>query len=206
MESPGSERKRTIEEIQDAQIGLLEWELEEQGKCALTGLRTRKFFESELERALKAIHEAGTGHHRSGSEPLTEISILFIDLDNFKQVNDTRGHLEGDNVLKHVAEILSASVRGADVVARFGGDEFYILLPRTDESEASDIANKILTNLRKSPGLAEAGVTASIGISSIDASHMVDSKTLIAQADEAAIAAKHGGKNRVDVYNEKSQI
>lgn len=169
----------------------------------LTGLKNRKVFEDELEKSLKAIREKGEGH-RSKSEPLREVSLIFVDLDNFKKVNDTHGHLEGDEVLKKVAEILTKSVRGADVVARFGGDEFYILLPRANVKDGKDIADKIQANLESDPRLNELNVTASIGVSSADVSNPIDSTTLIMCADKAAYTAKQNGKNRVEVHKEDS--
>ena len=179
----------------DAQQGLNEWEMEERtGEDHLTRLKNRKFFENELERSLKAIHAGGEGHHRSGGEPLKELSLLFVDLNKFKQVNDTLGHAVGDEVLVKVAGVLTASVREADVVARYGGDEFCILLPRANEHGAAIIADKIHANLGKDPVLGKFGVTASIGVRSVDASNVVDAKTLLEQADAAMYNAKQKGK------------
>lgn len=177
-----------------------EYLLEQLGTDRLTGLKNRTFFERELEHALQAIRAAGEGHHRHGGEPLREISIIFIDLDNFKQVNDMHGHLEGDSVLQKFAKVLSESVRGADVVARFGGDEFYVLLPRTSESNAAAVAEKIRANLEKSAELSSAGVSASLGVATAGSINTPDAEELIRRADAAAVAAKQAGKNRVKVY------
>lgn len=186
---------------QKEQLGKQEEQLE---KDVLTGLKNRVFFENELERALKAIR-VKKGHHRASGEPLRELSVLFIDLDNFKQVNDIHGHPKGDIVLKKVAEILTGSVREGDVVARFGGDEFYVFLPRANGFDAAVIAEKIRANLEGDPMLKEPpGVTASIGVRSVNASNIADSKTLIKQADEALYEAKgdkEKGRNRVRVYS-----
>ncbi len=206
MEFPRSRRELSKEEVQDAQIGLLEWELEERderhGIDPLTGLKKREPFEKELDRVLGVIRARGEAkEYRAGSEPIREASLLFIDLDGFKGVNDTLGHLEGDAVLKKVAGILTDSVREEDTVGRFGGDEFYILLPRTGEKGATVVANKIRTNIESDSRLGGVGVTASIGVCPVDASNATDSKTLITHADEAALAAKRGGKNRVEVYS-----
>lgn len=209
MESPKFEKPTNLEEEHTLTLERSKYMLEhiahqdEQiSTDPLTGLKNRRFFEKELDRALNVI---GTrrkeGEHRAGGEPLKELSLLFIDLDNFKQVNDTKGHLEGDGVLKEVAKVLISSVREADIVARFGGDEFYILLPRANERDAVVIANKILTNLKKNDSkLNELNITASIGVCFVDASNVVDSKTLINHADAAAYMAKNNGKDCVEVY------
>lgn len=204
MEFQSSERKRTTEEIQDAQIGLLEWELEEHGKDPLTGVSTRKAFENELERALKAIRSEGEAHHRSGGEPLREVSVIFIDLDNFKAVNDNYDHSEGDQVLKNVARILTSSVRESDVIGRYGGDEFFILLPRASNEVAEIISHKILDNLKSDPDLIRHNITASMGVCSSRIS--TDPARLVNLADVAAKKAKQSGKDNVVLHNDEGVI
>ena len=203
-EFPRPKKELSKEEAQDAQIGLLEWELEERdaqhGVDHLTGLKTRKTFERELDRPLKLIR-GEVLEHRAGAEQIKEISLIFIDLDNFKRVNDILGHTAGDNALKKVAEILTGSVREADIVARFGGDEFYILLPRANEQIAMVVAEKVRANLDKNPKLKELGITASLGVCSVGASSATNSETLIHHADLAAKKAKQEGKNRVEAYS-----
>ena len=177
-------------------------ELEEQTVTdALTGLKNRKFLINELENSLPFIRGEIEEHRRRGVEQLKEAALVFIDLDNFKQVNDTFGHTEGNTVLKKVAEILIASVRKSDIVARFGGDEFFIFLPSANKDKAIEIANEICENLQNDPKLHERTVTASIGVRAIDASSVADSGTLIKEADAAAYKAKEG-KNQVSVYEE----
>lgn len=204
-ETPKSERPTTPEEDEkryglttEEQLALTversSYAIEQLGIDRLTGLKNRTAFEDELKRALKAIHAREQLHSRTGGEPLRQLSLLFIDLDNFKQVNDTRGHAEGDIVLKKVAEILRGSIREADVVARFGGDEFYIFLPRADKHKAEEIADKIQKNLAADSKLSEFGIAASIGVSSVDASDPVDAETLIKQADVAMYSAKEKKK------------
>jgi len=206
-EKPRFERPATLEEehelVLDRSKYLLEHiakQEEQLGIDGLTGLKNRKEFENELEKSLRAIRAGEEWRRRAGSEPLKEISLVFIDLDNFKQVNDTHGHLAGDNALKKVAEVLKKSVREADVVARFGGDEFYVLLLRANEKDGRAVADKIQTNLKNDPRLNELNVTASIGVSSSDASNPIDSTTLITRADEAAYTAKRCGRDRVEAY------
>lgn len=202
----------TLEEenklLADRNTYLLEYIKEHLDTDLLTDLKNRKTFESELEKSLKAIRAEAERLKsnnpeplkRSGSEPLRQLAVIFIDLDNFKQVNDMRGHQEGDEVLKKVAKILKESVRESDLVARFGGDEFYILLPRADEMSGKAIADKILMNIEEDSVLNEFGISASIGVSSADVLNLVRSTDLIAHADEAMYAAKKAGKNRVEVY------
>jgi diguanylate cyclase (GGDEF)-like protein len=172
----------------------------------LTGLANRNSFEKNLEQSLKTIRARVENHHRSSGEPLRKLSVLFIDLDNFKQVNDTYGHSEGDKTLIKAAEILKDSVREGDAVARFGGDEFYVLLPRASEDDAVVVAEKIRANVEEAL-LIKRGVTTSIGVRSVDASNADDAQTLIKQADDALYKAKGNGegegRNRIRVYNEQ---
>jgi|SRR3989344_298081 len=203
-EFPKSRRELSKEEVQDAQIGLLEWELEDReeryGLDHLTGLKTLKVFEQELERSLKMIR-GEMEEHRTGVEPLKEVSLVFIDLDHFKEVNDTLGHTAGDDVLKKAAEHMKSAVRGTDLLARYGGDEFIALLPNTSEKHAVIVAEKLRATLDSDPELKKLGVTASIGVSFTNTSDATDSKTLIERADAAAYAAKKAGRNRVEMYS-----
>lgn len=202
-EFPRPKRELSKEEVQDAQIGLLEWELEERdaqhGIDHLTGVRTRKVFEYELEQALKVAREE-IAEHRAGAEPIKEISVVFIDLDNFKRVNDTLGHAAGDTVLKRAADLLNNVLRKTDMLARYGGDEFVALLPNTNGEYAAVAAEKLRTALDTDSKLKKLGVTASIGVCSTSAPNVVDLETFIKRADAATYAAKNGGRNRVEVY------
>ena len=202
-EGAPARKELTTEEVQDAQIGLLEWELEERDKHHsidhLTGANTRKMFEHDLERSLKIVR-GEVEEHRQGAEPLREVSVVFIDLDHFKHVNDTLGHAEGDAVLIKVTELLQGALRATDMLARYGGDEFVVLLPNTSEKNAVVVAEHLRTSLENDAKLKGLGVTASIGICSSSTSDTHDPKTLVTQADSAAYVAKKGGRNRVEVY------
>jgi diguanylate cyclase (GGDEF)-like protein len=199
MEFPRQKRELSKEEVQDAQIGLLEWELEDReerhGTDPLTGARRREVLIHELDQSLKRIHAEKGGHRKEG------ISIIFIDLDQFKQVNDALGHPAGDRVLKRAADLLRGPIRATDMLARYGGDEFVVFLPNTNEEHALIAAEKLRTALENDAELRNLGVTASLGVCSSDASEATDPETFIAHADEAALAAKRGGKNRVEVYS-----
>ena len=194
--TPASEAARIIKE-QDAQLGLLEWEMEEREKQRgidpLTGARRREVLVDMLDQSLKRIHEEGE-HRKEG------ISLIFIDLDRFKQVNDTHGHLAGDKVLKRVAELFKNSVRATDVLARYGGDEFAVFLPDTSEEHAVGIAEKLRASLDNDTELKGFGVTASIGVCSSEVSTATDSERFIKHADGASYLAKRSGGNRVEVY------
>ena len=133
---------------------------------------------------------------------------LMLDVDHFKQVNDTWGHAAGDVVLQELAQRIEAQVRASDVAARYGGEEFVVLLPGTDVESASKLAERIRTEIAASPiglpGGEEVVITASIGIAEVspgpddkDLKTLGDS--LIARADVALYAAKSAGRDRVVV-------
>ncbi len=194
-EKPKFERPTSLEEEHTLTLERSKYLLEQLGVDRLTGLKNRTSFESALDQVLEGIRvRQGTKEHRKGTEPIRQASILFIDLDKFKQVNDTLGHQTGDEVLRKTARILTDSVRKSDIVARFGGDEFYILLPRADRGTAETLAGKIREGLGSDEELRNLGVTASIGISSVDESNVesVDAGVLIKRADTAMYEDKRG--------------
>jgi len=138
----------------------------------------------------------------------TRLVCLMLDVDHFKQVNDTWGHAAGDVVLKELAQRIESQVRASDVAARYGGEEFVVLLPGTDVASASKLAERIRTEIAASPiglpGGEEVVITASIGIAEISPGpNDKDLKTLgdslIARADVALYAAKSAGRDRVVV-------
>jgi diguanylate cyclase (GGDEF)-like protein len=128
------------------------------------------------------------------------VSVLMIDLDRFKEVNDTRGHLAGDRVLQQLGEMLRREVRTVDVVARYGGEEFVITLPETSLPGAMVFAERIRERIA-AHDFAESGkaltATVSIGVAAISPGDAVDPDGVIALADEALYRAKHGGRNLV---------
>ncbi len=127
------------------------------------------------------------------------LSILMIDADNFKKVNDTHGHPVGDEVLRHIARLMSATFRQVDVVARVGGEEFAVLLPSADAASAQRVAERLRAALDEQPAPTGAGpvrCTASIGIATMDES-ILTVDALVKRADEALYAAKNSGRNRV---------
>lgn len=128
------------------------------------------------------------------------LSLLMIDLDRFKQVNDQHGHLAGDSVLRQVGDLLRREVRSVDAVARYGGEEFVVILPETDQEGARTFAERIRYRIEQHD-FAEAGdplrVTVSVGVASITPTNAADPDALIDLGDQALYRAKHGGRNQV---------
>jgi diguanylate cyclase (GGDEF)-like protein len=153
----------------------------------LTGLMNRRYIEARL---LEEIRRS----NRSGAP----MSFLMLDVDNFKSYNDEFGHPAGDDALKLVGHVIRQTLRGADVAARFGGEEFSILLPETTADESSAIAERIRANIQNTQ-FPHRRVTASIGIASCSAELCV-SADLISAADKALYQAKRNGRNRVESY------
>jgi diguanylate cyclase (GGDEF)-like protein/PAS domain S-box-containing protein len=128
----------------------------------------------------------------------SELSILMIDVDNFKNYNDRHGHPAGDEVLKQIAWIMLAASRTTDVVARYGGEEFCIVLPQTDAIGARSIGERLRTAVQ-SADWAKQPVTISVGICSLEPS-VRDHSEMVARADEALYQSKRDGRNCVTVY------
>jgi diguanylate cyclase (GGDEF)-like protein len=160
----------------------------------LTGLPNRSMFSKLLTKTISEAHR----HHR-------QLAVAFLDLDRFKQINDTLGHDAGDQLLQEVARRLKGCVRDSDTVARLGGDEFVVLLPElADGKYAATVAQKILLQIAKEFTLIgqEFRVTASMGIS-IYPQDGLDEQTLTKNADIAMYQAKSEGKNNFQFYSEK---
>jgi diguanylate cyclase (GGDEF)-like protein len=125
----------------------------------------------------------------------TPLSLLFLDIDNFKQVNDTLGHLKGDKIMRQVATILKKGVRQADLLCRYGGDEFVILLSQTPADQAMGLAERLCRRIAQSPLAPGLTVTVSVGVSGLDPQMSIEN--LVQAADEAHYRAKQAGKNRI---------
>jgi diguanylate cyclase (GGDEF)-like protein len=153
----------------------------------LTGLFNRRHLFTKLEQELARLRR---GHG---------FGVVMLDLDGFKQVNDLQGHLRGDLLLKEIAQSLNTSTREIDAAARYGGDEFLIVLPDADAEQARTVAERVTAAVREL-GLrfdAQHPVTASLGVA---VAHRDDSvASIIRRADENAYRAKKGGGNKVEL-------
>jgi len=121
----------------------------------------------------------------------------MIDIDHFKQVNDSFGHMAGDVVLVELAELFKTSIRSADIVGRWGGEEFMVILPDTDENGAVELAEKIRRKVSENRFPKQDGITISLGVSVFNDDTSVD--TIIYRADQALYLAKNKGRNQVQV-------
>jgi diguanylate cyclase (GGDEF)-like protein len=158
---------------------------------SLTGLANRTLFADRLEHAL-----ARTERQED------EIAVMFIDLDDFKHVNDSLGHGAGDSLIVEIAKRISACLRTQDTFARFGGDEFVLLLEDVDEGGAIVVAERILREIRSPITIdgSELSVTASIGIVLGDSAR-IRGEELLRSADAAMYRSKRGGKNRYEIFD-----
>ncbi len=184
---------RLIEEL-TSQAYIREELLEETKSLAeidgLTGLCNRitcdKILQSEKKYAVK---------HNKG------LVILLIDLDNFKFINDTYGHLEGDRILIEFSELLSSQIRQSDYSARWGGDEFLVILPEVNLESAYKIADKLKSSVEEKLIINKKSITISIGLSILDHNYTI--KDFISSVDSALYNAKTNGRNTISIY-EKS--
>ena len=129
------------------------------------------------------------------------LALLLIDVDGLKQVNDARGHGAGDDLLRRLGAAIRQSLRGSDVGARWGGDEFVILAPGTSREAAEQLANRLLARLKGSTRSRENAIFASIGVAVVapEARHLSSPESLMQTADKALYAAKAGGRDQVKV-------
>lgn len=131
-----------------------------------------------------------------------DISFVMLDIDYFKTVNDTYGHISGDIILKELAKILMDSVRKGDIVGRYGGEEFSIVLPGTDKQDAFHLCERIRKKIEDynfDIGNKTIKITVSMGIFSHDFSNIMAEKEIIKKADDKLYEAKHNGRNRVEI-------
>ncbi len=151
---------------------------------SLTGLLNRISFEELLNREVERAKRYGE-----------ELSLVIFDIDNFKDINDTYGHLFGDKVLKEIARVVSRNVRESDIIARWGGEEFIILLPNTPLDSAISASEKLRRKIELCGFEDGVSVTASFGVAQLYPED--DAIRLVLKADKALYEAKRGGKNKV---------
>jgi len=156
----------------------------------LTRIYQRRYFEAMAEMEWKRVIR----HRRS-------VSILMIDMDHFKNINDTHGHSKGDQVLRKVSQILKSACREEDIVARYGGEEFIILLPETDQDGARSVSQRIHDSLLKLYTLPDRTITVSIGVACYPSSGAQDLTELIRDADQALYDAKRTGRNKTVFFS-----
>jgi len=146
----------------------------------LTGLRNRRTLETIM---------------KQWTEAQTSFSIIVLDIDRFKLINDTFGHQEGDRVLQHLAGIVALSIRPDDVCCRYGGEEFVVLLPFAAANNAFEVAERIRTMMEKSENHLKQTITVSLGVAHFP-SQSSNADELFLLADQALYRAKNTGRNR----------
>jgi two-component system cell cycle response regulator len=157
----------------------------------LTQLRNRRAFEQELATQFERARRYGRA-----------LSLIMVDIDHFKSINDTYGHPAGDAVLQELARILERDTRSSDLVARLGGEEFAVLLPETALFEAVQVAEKIRAAVASEElraGGAAIRVTISAGAANVPHSEVPSAAELVQAADQALYRAKENGRNRIEV-------
>ncbi|HYG99863.1 MAG TPA: diguanylate cyclase [Terriglobales bacterium] len=157
---------------------------------SLTGVKTRRFFIEALQAEWKRASRSGR-----------PFSVVLLDLDNFKEVNDTRGHLEGDLVLARVARVLEQKCRQSNVVARYGGDEFVILMPETNLEQGQALSERLRLWLSTDPMLRDLRITGSFGLATYPL-HGTLAEEVLRVADAGMYVSKHAGGNRVSTAEE----
>lgn len=154
------------------------------GTDALTGVANRRSFEAAF------VHDVDRAHSRG-----TALSVTMVDVDRFKSLNDTAGHLAGDRALRTVASAMMEVVRSNDLIARFGGDEFVIVHPNCSEDHAGVLAQRIRSAAARALAELGAAISLSIGVASLEAEE--GAHALLARADQALYQAKSGGGDQV---------
>jgi diguanylate cyclase (GGDEF)-like protein len=162
----------------------------------LTGLYNRRYFEERLGVETQKSFYSGT-----------PLSLVMVDIDHFKKVNDTFGHTGGDQVLCKTSSLLKNSIRKKDTVARYGGEEFILILPEAGLEESFIIAERIrrlVENTSFEIGQAQVNLTISMGISNFPSHRAKSKEELVRMVDQALYDAKRGGRNKVCIFTRKS--
>lgn len=155
-----------------------------------TGLYNFRFFKSVLEIEIER-YKRNLRNKRAKT-----FAIMIIDLDNFKKINTNHGHLTGDKILCELSDYLKGSLRKSDVISRFGGEEFIILMPETKLDKAMKVSQRLRKGANNNYTLKKYGVTFSGGITQVRNSDSINS--IIKRADKALYKAKNNGKNRTE--------
>ncbi|MBA3455073.1 MAG: sensor domain-containing diguanylate cyclase, partial [Deltaproteobacteria bacterium] len=161
----------------------------------LTGLFMRRYFDARIEEEVERSKRYGT-----------PFSVLMMDVDDFKKLNDEHGHLIGDRVLRQIANTVKAQLRGVDTAARYGGEEIAVILPRSDMVASYNVGERIRAAIAELRVTTDSeppmvlSVTASFGVAAYPESKAKDGEDLIRRADRALYRAKKTGKNRVELF------
>jgi diguanylate cyclase (GGDEF)-like protein len=185
--------------LQRGQIARMEAELQAQRReiaalaqlsdtDSLTGIKNRRAFDATIREELEAAGRNGT-----------PVSMLMIDIDHFKQYNDTYGHVAGDAILKTIAMVMQCSLRSFEHVARYGGEEFAIILPNSTAEEARHAAERLQRAVERHPW-PDRAITISVGVSTTGPRQEATPAALIESADSALYNAKANGRNRVETW------
>ncbi|MGH7794608.1 MAG: GGDEF domain-containing response regulator [Candidatus Binatia bacterium] len=164
---------------------------------SLTGLFNRRAFEKKINEEF----ERSKRYHNP-------LSVLLLDIDNFKMINDTYGHHGGDAALVKISETLRERTRQSDSASRYGGEEFVLILPETDQDNALQVASKIHDSIRACAFGTTArpfALTVSIGVAATSARFYSDWRELVDDADRALYSAKNSGKDRVEIWQPKKK-
>ena len=170
---------------------------EASNRDGLTNIYNRRFLEQTMSKEFARIKRYGG-----------TLSFIIIDLDHFKDVNDTYGHLAGDEILKTSSKRLSDCLRTSDILARYGGEEFAVLLPETPLEGADILANRLRMSLANSPVIfngIEINVNASLGVSELQ-EDVETHEQLISRADNALYLSKENGRNQVTLYDNETGV
>jgi two-component system cell cycle response regulator len=204
--------KRVKNPFNDGEISLAKIICRESAKALTSSLNYRKVKELAIRDGLTGLY-----NHRHFQEMLTytlvhserfstEASLLLVDVDNLKIINDTYGHQAGDTVLSSIGKILHESLRKVDIPARYGGDEFAVILPNTNKTGSITVAEKVKGNMKKISLKSDSGyieVSLSMGIATYPQS-AGDKELLIEKADRALYESKNRGKNKITHYEDIS--
>ncbi len=190
--------KRSLDEVRVKNVQLNE-ALKRVEEVAATDALTGLFNRRHLSLMIDQLFAEAARYH-------TDLACVMIDLDGYKQLNDSLGHQMGDQILVGVGEIIRGSIRKADIGARYGGDEFVLLLPRSDAGEATRLVSRIREEFKlRSREMTkwEKGLSMSIGIASVSDNQPRSADELIATADAALFSSKQNGRDRITISAER---
>jgi diguanylate cyclase (GGDEF)-like protein len=159
----------------------------------LTNLLNYQAFHEYIEKEVQRANRYGHG-----------LCLIIADIDHFKDINDTYGHLAGDHILKVIAHYFQDSLRGSDMVARYGGEEFAMVLPETSQNDGMIVAERLretIASLKIDYEGRSLSITASFGLSSLDSSRNIDKIDFIKEADDALYQAKNAGRNNCKCFD-----